>query len=202
LVVVVQYSRTVRAHRVYFVVYVQTQIIEDDLKEILTGLARHLFGDVQMRWNEDYFPFTTPSFELEVFFNGNWLEVLGCGVIHPDVLQNAQQIQKTQHPQSPLSPDAVGWAFGLGLERLAMVLFGIPDIRLFWSADERFLSQFHESRASVTFVPYSKFPMCYKDVSFWLPVVGEGQRELHVNDVYEVSSLCSHFHIASHHTTS
>jgi hypothetical protein len=58
------------------------QVIENDLKELLTGLARHLFGDVEMRWREDYFPFTEPSFELEVMFNGKWLEVLGCGVIH------------------------------------------------------------------------------------------------------------------------
>lgn len=58
------------------------QVIEEDLKELLTGLARHLFGDVEMRWREDYFPFTEPSFELEVMFNGKWLEVLGCGVIH------------------------------------------------------------------------------------------------------------------------
>jgi phenylalanyl-tRNA synthetase alpha subunit len=58
------------------------QVIETDLKELLTGLARHLFGDVEMRWRDDYFPFTEPSFELEILFNGKWLEVLGCGVIH------------------------------------------------------------------------------------------------------------------------
>lgn len=53
------------------------QVIEDDLKALLTGLARHLFGDVQMRWRDDYFPFTEPSFELDVFFEGDWMEVLG-----------------------------------------------------------------------------------------------------------------------------
>jgi phenylalanyl-tRNA synthetase alpha subunit len=58
------------------------QVIETDLKDLLTGLARHLFGDVEMRWRDDYFPFTEPSFELEILFNGKWLEVLGCGVIH------------------------------------------------------------------------------------------------------------------------
>ena len=57
-------------------------MIEEDLKGLLTGLARHLFGDVEMRWRDDYFPFTDPSFELEILFNGKWLEVLGCGVIH------------------------------------------------------------------------------------------------------------------------
>ena len=54
--------------------------IEKDLKRLLTGLARHLFGEfVEIRWREDFFPFTEPSFELEVMFNGRWMEVLGCG---------------------------------------------------------------------------------------------------------------------------
>jgi phenylalanyl-tRNA synthetase alpha chain len=143
-------------------------IIQDDLKKLLTGLAKHLFGDVEIRWREDFFPFTEPSFELDVFFNGEWMEVLGCGVIHDKVMINANQEQST------------GWAFGLGLERLAMVLFSIPDIRLFWTRDERFLKQFKAGKIS-TFVSYSKFPFCYKDVSFWLPKQG-----LHPNDVYEV----------------
>lgn len=144
------------------------QIIEDDLKNILTGLAKHLFGDVEMRWRNDYFPFTEPSFELEILFNGDWLEVLGCGVIHDDVMKNSGK------------PNRLGWAFGLGLERLAMVLFSIPDIRLFWSTDERFISQFKSGQIT-KFIPYSKYPHCYKDVSFWLPNEG-----LHVNDVYEL----------------
>lgn len=138
------------------------------MKSILTGLAVHLFGDVEMRWREDYFPFTTPSFELDIFFNGDWMEVLGCGVIHDLVMANAQK------------PALTGWAFGVGLERLAMVLFGIPDIRLFWSQDERFTSQFKAGKIS-KFQPYSKYPFCYKDVSFWLPQSG-----LHPNDVYEL----------------
>jgi phenylalanyl-tRNA synthetase alpha chain len=150
------------------------KVIEKDLKGVLTGLARHLFGDVEMRWREDYFPFTEPSFELEVMFNGNWMEVLGCGVVHDDVIRNAG-----------LPAHRCGWAFGLGLERLAMVLFSIPDIRLFWTADERFLSQFKAGEI-VRFQPYSKHPHCYKDVSFWLP-----SSELHPNDVYEVRRPCT-----------
>ena len=143
-------------------------IIENDLKNILTGLAKHLFGkDCEMRWRNDYFPFTTPSFELEVKFNDAWLEVLGCGVIHDQVMANCNKTNK------------YGWAFGLGLERLAMILFSIPDIRLFWSDDERFSNQF-KSNDIIKFQPYSKFPLCYKDVSFWLPSEG-----LHINDVYE-----------------
>ena len=61
-----------------------------------------------------------------------------------------------------------GWAFGLGLERLAMVLFAIPDIRLFWTDDERFHKQFKEGTVS-TFKPYSKYPPVFKDIAFWIP---------------------------------
>lgn len=151
--------------------------VEADLKALLTGLALHLFGpETQTRWRDDYFPFTQPSFELDVFFEGDWLEVLGCGVVHDEVMQMAGKSTDTH----------AGWAFGLGLERLAMVLFRIPDIRLFWSEDERFHSQFSAGATpdgwrKIKFSPYSKFPLCYKDVSFWLPQGG-----LHPNDVYEV----------------
>lgn len=75
----------------------------------------------------------------------------------------------------------MGWAFGLGLERLAMILFSIPDIRLFWSTDPRFLDQFSESKGIVTFKPFSRYPPCVKDVSFWLPQ-GEDQPPWHEND--------------------
>lgn len=74
----------------------------------------------------------------------------------------------------------MGWAFGLGLERIAMVLFGIPDIRLFWSEDPRFRQQFADG-SIVPFRPFSKNPPCYKDVSFWLPDAG-----FHENDLCEV----------------
>ena len=127
----------------------------------------NLFGSVEMRWVEDYFPFTQPSFELEIFFRNQWMEVLGCGVIHPQILENAGRAGEQ------------GWAFGLGLERLAMILFQIPDIRLFWTDDERFHKQFSSGQI-VTFQPYSKFPPCLKDVSFWIP---DG---FHVNDLNEV----------------
>jgi phenylalanyl-tRNA synthetase alpha chain len=78
--------------------------------------------------------------------------------------------------------DKVGWAFGIGLDRLAMLLFDIPDIRLFWSEDERFLSQFSPGTVS-SFKPFSKFPECYKDVSFWLNDPSTG---FHENDLMEI----------------
>jgi len=111
---------------------------------------------LRVRWIESYFPFTSPSWELEVFWQGDWLEVLGSGIISQPILDNA------------LVPDRVGWAFGLGLERIAMLLYSIPDIRLFWSKDPRFLSQFSEHQPIRRFIPFSKYPACFKDVSFWL----------------------------------
>ena len=130
--------------------------IADDLKATLEGLMDHLFGETEKKWSEDYFPFTTPSLELEIKYEGEWLEVLGCGVIHEEVLQMADR------------PDRRGWAFGLGLERLAMILFEIPDIRLFWTEDERFHSQFKEGEIK-KFQSYSKYPPVYKDIAFWIP---------------------------------
>lgn len=82
-------------------------------------MAKFLFGDVECRWIDAYFPFTDPSFELEIFFKGKWLEVLGCGVMQQQILNK----------NFPGGEGKKAWAFGLGLERLAMVLFDIPDIR-------------------------------------------------------------------------
>lgn len=140
---------------------------------------------LRIRWVEAYFPFTSPSWELEVYYQGDWLEVLGCGVTQQNMYINAGQSQQ------------LGWAFGIGLERIAMLLFDIPDIRLFWSKDERFLSQFRgvsQNLDSVRrFVPFSKHPECYKDVSFWLrstSAAGGNTKtnvhDFHTNDFMEV----------------
>ena len=77
----------------------------------------------------------------------------------------------------------IGWAFGLGLERIAMVLFDIPDIRLFWTTDERFTNQFKSDQVT-KFQPFSKYPFTYKDLSFWLPV--ESSSTFHENDFCEL----------------
>ena len=177
--------------------------VMDDLKQNLEGLARHLFGPtVECRWVDEYFPFTHPSLELEVRFghhknkdddtitnenndddddddDDEWLEVLGCGVMRPEILQHGLQ---TDNPPR-------GWAFGLGLERLAMILFQIPDIRLFWTEDDRFWKQFHDDMpldGSVIFQPYSKYPPCYKDVSFWLLQEEDSRRTFHVNELLDL----------------
>ena len=134
------------------------QFALQDLKANLERLCGYIYGaGIQTRWVDAYFPFTKPSLELEIFFQNEWMEVLGCGVVHPDVLAKAGR-----------STDTVGWAYGLGLERWAMKLFDIPDIRLFWSQDARFTSQFSSQKGITRFKPFSKYPVCYKDMSFWL----------------------------------
>ncbi|XP_064186966.1 phenylalanine--tRNA ligase, mitochondrial-like [Anguilla rostrata] len=148
------------------------KLVEFSLKRTLTRLVRHLFGeDLEIRWVECFFPFTHPSYEMEVRFQGDWLEVLGCGVMEQELVCSAGAENK------------MGWAFGLGLERLAMVLYGIPDIRLFWSEDERFLKQFCLPHIddTVTFQQLSKYPPLINDISFWLPA--EGYTE---NDFYDL----------------
>ncbi|EFC49819.1 predicted protein [Naegleria gruberi] len=148
-----------------------------ELKNDLEGLARALFGDVTMRWNSDYFPFVDPGIELEIDFRGKWLEVLGCGLIKKDIMLNAKYDLN----------EYTGYAFGVGLERLAMILFDIPDIRLFWSEDARFLSQFSQEIVNspklllnTKFKPISKFPGCYKDISMWV------DSNYSDNDFYEI----------------
>jgi phenylalanyl-tRNA synthetase alpha chain len=134
---------------------------------------------LRVRWIEAYFPFTSPSWELEIFWQGEWLEVLGCGVVRQAVLERSSV------------PTQAGWAFGVGLERIAMLLFEIPDIRLFWSRDSRFLEQFRGVSGDwdlmKRFVPFSKYPACYKDVSFWVGSGGEAKahEDVHENDVME-----------------
>ena len=77
----------------------------------------------------------------------------------------------------------MGWAFGLGLERISMILNSIPDIRLFWSTDPRFLSQFSADPSKIsTFKPYSRYPSCHKDVSFWL----SKETTMHENDLCDL----------------
>jgi phenylalanyl-tRNA synthetase alpha chain len=147
-------------------------LIAENLKLHLNRMLLTLFGPraamegepLRVRYIEAFFPFTAPSYEVEVFWDGKWLELLGCGVVQQATLDNAAQEHR------------IGWAFGLGVERIAMVLFGIPDIRLFWSEDPRFLGQFEEGKVT-QFKPYSRYPPCFKDVSFWLP-----QEGLHDND--------------------
>ncbi|CAK9440461.1 uncharacterized protein LODBEIA_P45610 [Lodderomyces beijingensis] len=125
---------------------------------------------LRVRWVEAFFPWTGPSWEIEVWWKGEWLECCGCGVVMQQVLLN-----------SNLGEDKISWAFGIGLDRIAMLLFDIPDIRLFWTLDERFHNQFQQGKIS-TFVPYSKYPGVKRDVSFWI----NDEVALHCNDLMEI----------------
>ncbi|HEX9998312.1 MAG TPA: phenylalanine--tRNA ligase subunit alpha [Abditibacterium sp.] len=109
-----------------------------DLKGTLSTFLAQLFeaapgsGAVQSRFRPHFFPFTEPSAEFDVLFNGKWLELGGCGMVHPKVLENVG-----------VDPEKyTGFAFGFGIERLAMIKFGIDDLRLFYENDLRFLEQF------------------------------------------------------------
>ncbi|KAE8597828.1 hypothetical protein XENTR_v10016616 [Xenopus tropicalis] len=148
------------------------KLVEFRLKQTLSKLIAHLFGEgLEIRWVDCYFPFTHPSFEMEIKFQGEWMEVLGCGVMEQQIVNSAGAHNK------------IGWAFGLGLERLAMILYGIPDIRLFWSENELFLKQFQvaDINQQITFQPLSKYPCLTNDISFWLPEEGYSE-----NDFYDL----------------
>ena len=104
------------------------------LKGVLEEFARHIFGaDIRTRFRPSYFPFTEPSAEVDILGDNGWLEILGCGMVHPVVLNNVG-IDSRRYS---------GFAFGMGAERIAMLRYGIDDIRLFFENDLRFLRQFN-----------------------------------------------------------
>ncbi|MFN4280192.1 phenylalanine--tRNA ligase subunit alpha [Thermosynechococcus sp.] len=103
-----------------------------DLKGTVTTFLAELFGDVPIRFRASYFPFTEPSAEVDVQWQGRWLEVMGCGMVDPAVLKNVGYDPEVY----------TGFAAGFGVERFAMVLHQIDDIRRFYTSDLRFLRQF------------------------------------------------------------
>ncbi|MEL6854551.1 MAG: phenylalanine--tRNA ligase subunit alpha [Cyanobacteria bacterium J06606_4] len=111
---------------------VDKDITFTDLRGTVQLFLEALFGDIEVRFRPSYFPFTEPSAEVDVRWQGQWLEVMGCGMIDPNVLQAVG-----------CDPEVYsGFAAGLGVERLAMVQSKIDDIRRLYSSDLRFLSQF------------------------------------------------------------
>ncbi len=129
-------------------------ITSEDLQNVLIAIAKAVFGsEVKYRFNEDKFPYTDPSLEMEIEKDGKWIEVLGSGVVKGSVLKNFG-----------VDPEVYnGWAFGFGLERLAIVSMELPDIRLLWSEDERVKKQLHLGNK---FKEVSKFPPITRDISF------------------------------------
>ncbi len=105
-----------------------------DLKATLTNFVRCFFEkeDLQVRFRPSFFPFTEPSAEVDILGEKGWLEVLGCGMVHPNVLRNVG-----------IDPERyTGFAFGMGIDRFAMLRYGINDLRLFFENDLSFLKQF------------------------------------------------------------
>ena len=117
---------------------VDTDITFSNLKWILNNFIREFFESksIKTRFRPSYFPFTEPSAEMDIMFNNKWLEVLGCGMVHPSVLKNVNIDPKKYS----------GFAFGLGIERFAMLAYQIKDLRVFFENDINFLEQFKHIR--------------------------------------------------------
>ena len=124
--------------------YIDKDVSFADLKQVLMYFAEEFFGNAKIRMRPSYFPFTEPSAEVDVWWGletevdhkitkgTGWLEVMGCGMVDPNVLK-----------ASGIDPEVYsGYAFGMGIERIAMNRYQIPDIRLFTENDKRFLEQF------------------------------------------------------------
>ena len=127
--------------------YIDTNVSFADLKQTLLYFTKEMFGKSKIRLRPSYFPFTEPSAELDIYWGLNneidyritkgtgWLEIMGCGMTDPNVLTNCK-IEPQKYS---------GFAFGIGLERVAMLLYQIGDIRAFYENDVRFLEQFRSS---------------------------------------------------------
>ena len=125
-------------------IYVDEKVSFADLKQMILYFTKSMFGKSKLRFRPSYFPFTEPSAEVDIYWGletetdhritkgTGWLEIMGCGMVDPNVLQNCN-IDSEKY---------TGYAFGLGLERIAMLIYQIPDIRLFFENDVRFLNQF------------------------------------------------------------
>ncbi len=141
------------------------QVTVDDLKHTITEIVQKIFGpETKIRFNVDNFPYTEPSFEVEVNVKGTaaegpakgeWLEILGCGMPKASVLEKVGGVEGYE-----------GWAFGFGIERLAIISMALPDIRLLWSEDPRVKSQL---KLDTIYKQVSKFPPVVRDISFIVP---------------------------------
>tara|TARA_B100000963_G_scaffold355776_1_gene374651 strand:+ start:301 stop:1026 length:726 start_codon:yes stop_codon:yes gene_type:complete len=115
-------------------IYVDKDVNFAQLKDLIYKIIHFLFGEkVELRFRPSYFPFTEPSAEVDILSkDGQWLEILGCGIVNPIVLENCNINSK----------DFKGLAFGLGVERIAMLKHGVKDIRDFYKSNLDFLNQF------------------------------------------------------------
>jgi phenylalanyl-tRNA synthetase alpha chain len=139
-----------RSHCIFHQVeglYIDKNVSFKDLKQTLIYFTQELFGKSKIRLRPSYFPFTEPSAEVDIYWGletetdyritkgTGWLEIMGCGMVDPNVLKNCNIDPK----------EYSGFAFGMGIERIAMLLYQIGDIRMFYENDVRFLEQFKSS---------------------------------------------------------
>ena len=127
-------------------IYVDENVSFADLKQMILYFTKSMFGKSRLRFRPSFFPFTEPSAEVDIYWGletetdyritkgTGWLEIMGCGMVDPKVLENCN-IDSEKY---------TGYAFGLGIERIAMLIYQIPDIRLFFENDIRFLKQFKQ----------------------------------------------------------
>lgn len=139
-----------RSHCIFHQVeglYIDKDVSFADLKQTLLYFTKEMFGKSKIRLRPSYFPFTEPSAEVDIYWGlrtetdyritkgTGWLEIMGCGMVDPNVLKNCN-----------INPEEYsGFAFGMGIERIAMLLYQIGDIRMFYENDVRFLEQFKAS---------------------------------------------------------
>jgi phenylalanyl-tRNA synthetase alpha chain len=114
--------------------WVDERVSFADLKGVTAEFLQKFFerSDLEVRFRPSFFPFTEPSAEIDMSFGAGWLEIGGCGMVHPNVLRHA----------GVDSERFQGFAFGMGIDRLAMLRYGVDDLRLFFQNDLRFLRQF------------------------------------------------------------
>ena len=140
----------------FFVIKKKIKILEQsDLEAILIEVCQALYGkDVKYKFIVDHFPYTDPSVEMNIEWDGQLIEILGAGIAHPNVIRNLG-----------IDPEKYNaWAFGFGSDRLAMIKQRLPDIRLLYSTDERVTKQLAD--INHIYEPVSKYPKVVRDISF------------------------------------
>ena len=140
-----------------------------DLQDIQADAIKAIFGpQIEYRFLVDTFPFTDPSTQAEINWNGGWIEITGAGLVHPNCLRNFG-----------LDPEVYnGYAGTFGLDRVAMIKMGIPDIRILWSDDPRITGQFKDINSK--FKEVSKYPETSRDISFII------DKSINLNNYYEI----------------
>ena len=142
-------------------------ITMDDLKSALSLIVKSIFGpNVNFKFTPETFPYTDPSIEIEVEIGGRWIEIVGSGLPKKTILKNFGLEGYN------------GWAFGFGLERLAIIKMDVPDIRLFWSTDSRIVEQL--KNVDNTYKEVSKYPAVVRDISFVI------DKNVALNNYYEL----------------